>query len=67
MDRARDLHDRYMGGPVPKDADRIRFAELRLLARCLEGNAAVRLALGEGPDSEDHKLVAEVRLQDRWA
>lgn len=45
--RARTLHDQHLIGPTPTDMDVRRHVELRLLARCLEADSAVRVELDE--------------------
>jgi hypothetical protein len=55
--RAFTLHDQHLSGPTPTDMDARRHIELRLLARCLEADSAVRAELdldeGEFPSTRE--------------
>jgi hypothetical protein len=63
MKQAEELHTRILGGAVPTGIDRGRYAELRVLAQCLEVDAVLRILLGDESDLviKDSTLEAEVR------
>lgn len=61
-ERAFILHDQHLAGPTPPDMDARRHNELRLLARCLESDSAVRVEL-DGAE-EDKAWEVKSRLHD---
>jgi hypothetical protein len=66
MRRAEALHTRLLAGAPPVGIDKKRYAELRLLAQCLEINAAMRILLADPSDraEKDIALHASVRRSD---
>jgi hypothetical protein len=50
MMQAKELHTRVLAGAVPNGIDLRRYAELRVLAQCLEIDAVVRLRLADKQD-----------------